>query len=215
MKKRLSCILVFMLLICAVMPTAAFAETESIDFGSQLQSILPEALETGYAEKTFMVDGEEHKVSVKLEELDDEGNPIGLTTMEPVQNVNARAENLGFYSYKATAGSKSLTFSYEGELESVMKLTTYFTISDGLTTFTNMSNDVYMIPITGFTIESEDTLIEEHTYRSFTSYGRMTMAAAGAIPVTVYMEAFFYLDYPIAGDWNQVYFTVNVTGDAT
>lgn len=214
MKKKLGYILILMLLSCVFFPTAAFAEEDSIDFGSELKSILPEAMATGYAEKAFMVDGEEHKVSVKLENVDENGNSIGLATMEPVQNVNARAENLGFYTYRATAGRKSLTFTYEGELESVMRLTTYFTISDGLSSFTNMSNDLYMVPIAGMTIDSEDTLIEEHSYRSFTSYGRTTMVA-GVVPTTVYMDAFFYLDYPIAGDWNQVYFTVDVTGDAT
>lgn len=214
MKKKISCLLVLMLLIGMAMPTAAFAETESIDFGKEAKSILPEALSNGYAEKSFIVDGEEHKVSIKLEKLDENGNVIDSDGMNPAYNPNVRSD-LGLHIYEATAGRWELTYTYEGEMESVMKLTTEFTISNGLTTISDISNDVYMIPITGMLIDSEDTNIEVHSYRSFTSSGRTTMSIAGMIGMTVYMDAFFYLDYPFAGDWDYVYLSVDVSGDAT
>lgn len=211
MKRKISCIIVSMLLACLLFPSTALAEDNSLDISDELNALLPQTFADGYAENTFYIDGKEYTVSAKLENLDNQGNVTGLATTEVVAKKQTKGPEPGFYMYKAQAGSKRLTYSFSGG-NGRMDLYTDFTISNGLTTFTDLSNGVYAVPFTTSYVVSQDSYIEEETYRSFTSHGTVSFGIAGQVPISATMEAFFYLDEPIAGDWNEVYYTVNVQG---
>lgn len=213
MRKKISCFVLTLLLVCGIFPSSAFAQNSEVDLSGEFNTLLPQAFANGFAEKIVLVNGEECTISAKLENLDENGNVTGLTTTEVIERKQTKGDGLGFYMYKATAGAKRLTYSFAG-FNGRMDLYTDFTISNGLTTFTDVSNGVYAVPFTTSYVVSKDNYIETETYRSFTSHGTVSFGVAGQVPVSVTMEAFFYLDYPVAGDWNLVNYTVNVTGTA-